>query len=92
MNGATTMTEARIKVWTTKTGRKTKTKVPNQCCLPPTSEVFEGNVKRVHFQCATWRKALQESPNLDPTEYVLPTTWLVQHSVTVKEVLFVRVN
>ena len=69
VNGATTMTEARIKVWTTKTGRKTETKVPKLCSLPPTSKVFEENVKRAHFQCATWRKALQESPNLDPTEY-----------------------
>ena len=69
VNGATKMTEARIKVWTTKTVRKTETKVPKLCSLPPTSEVFEENVKRAHFQCATWRKALQESQNLDPTEY-----------------------
>ena len=64
VNGATTMTEARIKGWTTKTGKKTATKF-----LPPTSEVFEENVKRAHFQCAIWRKALQEPLNLDPTEY-----------------------
>ena len=69
VNGATTMTEARIKAWTAKTGRKTATKVPKLCSLPPTSEVFEENVKRAHFQCAIWRKALQEPPNLDPTEY-----------------------
>ena len=36
VNGATTMTEARIKVWTTKTGRKTATKVLKLCSLPPT--------------------------------------------------------
>ena len=69
VNGATTMTEARIKFWTTKIGSKTATKVPKLCSLPSTSEVFEENVKRAHFQCATWRKVLQESPNLDPTEY-----------------------
>ena len=138
VNGATIMTEARIKVWTTNTGRKTATKVSKLCSLPPTSEVFE-NVKRAHFQCAIWRKALQEPPNLDPTEcgwckeeetnsfqpvtlppsklpapdYILKLvccscasgrpchssrcgwcqpTWLVQHFVTVKEVLFVRMN
>ena len=63
------MTEARIKSWTTKPGRKTATKVPKLCSLPPTSEVFEENVKRVHFQCAIWRRALQEPPNVDPTKY-----------------------
>ncbi len=65
---STTMTEARIKVWTSKTGRKTATKVPKLCSLPPTSEAFEENVKRAHFQCAIWR-AFEEPPNLDPTEY-----------------------
>ena len=64
------MTEARIKSWTTKTGRKTATKVPKLCSPPPpTSEVFEENVKRVHFQCAIWRRALQEPPNVDSTKY-----------------------
>lgn len=66
---AATMTEARIKTWLTKTGRKSVSKIPKLCSLPPTSEVFEENVKRAHFQCAIWRKALQEPPNLDPTTY-----------------------
>lgn len=48
---APTMTEARIKVWTTRTGRKAASKVPKLCSLPPTSEAFEENVKRAHFQC-----------------------------------------
>lgn len=64
-----TMTKARIKIWTTRTGKKTASKIPKLCSLPPTSEAFEQNVKRAHFQCAIWRKALQEPPNLDPTEY-----------------------
>ena len=71
VEGATTMTEARIKAWTTKTGRKTATKVPKLCSLPPTSEVFEENVKRPHFQCAIWRRALQEPPNVDPKVWVV---------------------
>ena len=62
VEGAATMTEARIKAWTTKTGRKTATKVPKLCSLPPTSKVFEENVKIAHFQCAIWRRALQEPP------------------------------
>ena len=69
VSNVTTMTEARIKVWTARTGRKQASKVPKLCSLPPTSEVFEQNVKRAHFQCAIWRKALQEPPNLDPAEY-----------------------
>ena len=32
-------------------------------------EVFEENVKRAHFQRAIWRRALEEPPNLDPTQY-----------------------
>ncbi len=56
------MTEARIK---SKTWRKTATKVPKLCSLPPTSEAFEENVKIAHFQCAIWR-ALEEPSNLDP--------------------------
>jgi len=66
---AATMTEARIKAWLTKTGRKSASKLPKLCSLPPTMEAFEENVKRAHFQCAIWRKALQEPPNLDPTKY-----------------------
>ena len=32
-------------------------------------EAFKENIKRAHLQCAIWRKALQEPPSLDPTEY-----------------------
>ena len=65
MNGATITTET---TWTTKTGRKTATKVPKLCSLPPTSEVFEENVKEpTYVQCTIWRKALQEPPNVNPT-------------------------
>lgn len=66
---AATMTEARIKVWLSKTGRKSASKVPKLCSLPPTMEVFQENVKRAHFQCVIWKSALQEPPHLDPTQY-----------------------
>ena len=66
---ATTMTEARITAWLTKTGRKSALRIPKLCSLPPTTEAFEENVKRAHFQCVIWRNALQEPPDLDPTKY-----------------------
>ena len=66
---AATMTEARIKVWLTKTGKKSALKVPKLCSLPPTMEAFQENVKRAHFQCAIWKRALQEPPHLNPTQY-----------------------
>ena len=69
VSNATTMTDARIKVWLSKTGRKSASKVPKLCSLPPTMEVFQENVKRAHFQCAIWKRALQEPPHLDPTQY-----------------------
>ncbi len=37
----TTMTEARIKIWEARTGRKAASKIPKLCSLPPTSEAFE---------------------------------------------------
>ena len=70
MSNTASMTEARIKVWTARIGRKATSKVPKLCSLPPTTEAFQLNVRRAHFQCAIWRRALmQEPPNLDPTEY-----------------------
>ena len=66
-NGSTT--EARIRVWTAKTGRKAAAIIAKLCSLPPTSEAFLENVKRAHFQCAIWRRALQEPPDLDPTTF-----------------------
>ncbi len=65
----TTMTEARIKIWAARTGRKAASKIPKLCSLQPTSEAFEENVKRAHYQCAIWRRALQEPLKLDPTAY-----------------------
>ena len=76
MSNTASMTEAMINVWTARIrrkariGRKAASKVPKLCSLPPTTEAFRLNVRRAHFQCAIWRRALiQEPPNLDPTEY-----------------------
>ena len=76
VSNTASMTEARIKVWTARIGRavrirrKAASKVPKLCSLPPTTEAFQINVRRAHFQCTIWRRALmQEPPNLDPSEY-----------------------
>jgi len=68
---AATMTEARIKAQLNKTGKKSALKLPKLCSLPPiaTMEAFNKKIKRAHLQCAIWRRALQEPPSLDPTEY-----------------------
>ena len=59
------MTGARINVWTTKTCiESSKTMLSPMHLL--NSEAF---VKRAHFQCAIWRRALEDPPNLDPTVY-----------------------
>ena len=70
MSNTASMTEARIKVWTERIGRKAASKVPKLCFLPPTTEAFLLNVRRAHFQCAIWRRALMhEPPNLYLAEY-----------------------
>ena len=43
---------------------------PKLKSLPPTSEAFEQNVKRAHYQVCVWNAALQKDPpDLPPTEY-----------------------
>ena len=69
VNKVDSMTDARVKVWISKTGKKTVSKMPKICSLPSTSESFRENVKRAHLQCAIWKRALQEPPNVDPTGY-----------------------
>ena len=63
----TSLTQARISVWAHKTVRRTK--IPKQCTLPPTTESFELNVMRAHYQCAIWKQALEEPPDADPCAY-----------------------
>ena len=63
------MTEARIKAWSTKTGKARKT-APTLASLPPTTESFTENVKRAHLQAIHWNSVLSaDPPSLDPTVY-----------------------
>lgn len=65
----TSMTECRVKMWHSKTGKSGASSV-KLCSLPPTSDAFIENVHRGHLQVAVWKAALQESPpNMDPTKY-----------------------
>lgn len=66
---ATSMAECRIRTWTTRMGRKLATSTTKLCSLPPTIEAFSETVKKAHCQCCVWRRALQDPPNLNPTDY-----------------------
>ncbi|KAG0702222.1 hypothetical protein GWK47_025151 [Chionoecetes opilio] len=79
------MSEARVSVWTSRTGKSGATVTPKLCSLPPTTEAFIENVKRAHLQTCIWKNALQlDPPDLEPTSYgwikesrtksLLPTT------------------
>jgi len=46
--------------WSQKTGKSTAK--PKLCGLPPTTEAFEQNVYRAHFQVAQWYSALSGNP------------------------------
>ena len=62
------MSVVRYEVLVAKTGRKGIKKIPELKTLPPTSESFAENVKRVHLQTAIWKSAEEQSPpDLDPT-------------------------
>lgn len=64
------LSEARYKLWISKTGRRKVTRVPELKSLPPTCEAFGENVKRAHLQVCIWKHALDpEPPKLDPTLY-----------------------
>ena len=44
---------------------------PKLKSLPPTSEAFEQNVRRAHFQVSVWKAALEKYlPELAPTNFV----------------------
>ena len=64
------LSEARYKLWFSKTGKRTVTRVPELKALPPTSDAFKENVNRAHIQVCIWKHALNaDPPNLDPTLY-----------------------
>ena len=70
------MTEARLKVWTSKVGRSIAG-APKLATLPPTNGAFGENVARAHLQVAIWRHALDSDPlSLQPTSY----GWKQEHS------------
>ena len=54
-----TMSETRLKVWLSKTGKGSST--PKLCTLLPTIEAFKGNVKRAHHQALVWQSL--QAPN-----------------------------
>ena len=59
-----TMSETRLKVWLSKTGKGSST--PKLCTLPPTTKAFKENVKRA----LVWQSLeAQNPPELDSTEY-----------------------
>lgn len=63
------MTTARIKAWASKTA-KARTSAPKLSTLPPTTEAFQENVKRAHFQTAQWYAAPYSSAEqLDPGQF-----------------------
>ena len=55
------MTECRVKLWRSKTGKSGASSV-KLSSLPPTTSAFIENVHRCHFQVAIWKAALLESP------------------------------
>ena len=62
------MTECCQQLWAQKTGKSTA--APKLCGLPPTTEAFEQNVYRAHFQVAQWYSALnQDPPPLNAVDY-----------------------
>ena len=54
------MTECRQQLWAQKIGKSTA--APKLCGLPPTTESFEQNVYKAHFQVAQWYSALSGNP------------------------------
>ena len=63
-----TMSETRLKVWLSKTGKGSST--TKLCTLPPTTEAFKENVKTAHNQALLWQSLeAQNPPELDSTEY-----------------------
>lgn len=63
-----TMTECRQQQWAQKTGKSTS--APKLCSLPPTTEAFEQNVRRAHYQVAQWYSALSgDPPPLNAVDY-----------------------
>ena len=66
-SGCHSMTEARHHMWSKKVSKSTAG-APKLKSLPPTTEAFQENVARAHFQVAVWRHSLEaDPPSLEPT-------------------------
>lgn len=64
-----TISEARVKSWSTKMGSSHSAQPPKLCSLPPTNEAFLENVKRAHLQTCIWKNALGAPPSLCPEKF-----------------------
>jgi len=70
ISGLTTMTDVRCKAWKIKTSRASIVSSPKLNSLPPTTEAFEQNVRRAHFQACTWLNSIEPNPPiLDPVQF-----------------------
>ena len=64
------MSATRYEVWIGKTSKRKVTGAPKLKSLPPTSEAFDQNVRRAHFQVSVWRAVLEKDPpELAPTNF-----------------------
>ena len=62
-----TMSETRLKVWLSKTGKGSSTL--KLCTLPPTTEAFKENFKIAHHQALVWQSLEAQNPlEMDSTE------------------------
>ena len=64
------MSATRYEVWIGKASKRKVTGAPKLKSIPPTSEAFEQNVRRSHFQVPVWKAALEKDPpELAPTHF-----------------------
>ena len=64
------MSATRYEVWIGNTSKSKVTGAPKMKSLPPTSEAFEQNVRRSHFQVSVWKAALEkDASELAPTNF-----------------------
>lgn len=64
-----TVSEARVRAWSTKMGRNSSSQPPRLCSLPLTNEAFLQNVNRAHLQTIIWKNALGTPPAVDAEQY-----------------------
>ena len=56
------MSTARYTLWRKRTENGKLTSTSKLCALPPTTEVFQQNVLRAHFQAILWSESLSSDP------------------------------